>query len=358
MQNYANIQALRAVAALMVVWAHLKEIFPSNEIVKSLPSGIAGVDLFFVISGFIMVVSTERRNTNPVRFIINRFIRISPLYYLFTLFMFTLATVAPSLLKSTQNDVGELVLSLLYIPFFKSDGNIYPTFFLGWSLNYEMFFYVVFAIAMSFGHQARILLTAIIISLLVVIGYLLPSVIEGGAAIFSYTRSIMGDFVLGMLIARFSPLLGKTAANRTGLFVAILIIGAAGIIFTRQIFGVAAADVKVINPTTDTFFRYGIFSAMIVAAAVALESTGRKVTNRLLLAVGDASYSLYLVHFLVASFAIVIANKLQLSDLMRALLCVPTVILAVIAAYACLVLVERPMTELGKSLMTRKTRPA
>ena len=154
-RTFGNVQALRAVAALMVVWVHLQEMFPDSAFVSRLPSGYAGVDLFFVISGFIMVASTTSATTTAGTFIVKRYVRIAPLYYAFTALVVGIALLSPSLLKSSSSDPTDLVRSLAFIPFEKSPDRVYPTYYLGWSLNYEVFFYLVFAGAIAVRHRFR-----------------------------------------------------------------------------------------------------------------------------------------------------------------------------------------------------------
>ena len=109
-----NIQALRALAAVMVVFVHLKILLDTI----GLPLfGGAGVDLFFVISGFVMVHTTQKRPPSPSEFIRNRIARVVPVYWFMTLGVYGLALSAPRLLGATSGNVAELCKSLLFIPF-------------------------------------------------------------------------------------------------------------------------------------------------------------------------------------------------------------------------------------------------
>jgi exopolysaccharide production protein ExoZ len=116
--------------------------------------GGGGVDIFFVISGFIMVYTTQSHHVGPFSFFVNRVVRIVPIYWLLTLAVFTLAVIAPHLLGATRAAPSELLKSLLFIPFAKSNGAVQPILFLGWTLNYEMFFYMLFALG-PFSENAQ-----------------------------------------------------------------------------------------------------------------------------------------------------------------------------------------------------------
>src|SRR6185437_14170487 len=132
-----NIQALRAIAALLVVFVHLAVPVAALGVA---PFGAGGVDLFFVISGFIMVYTTVGRPISGAEFLGRRIVRIVPLYWLLTLAVFGIALIAPTLLQFTTASWGQLLKSLFFIPFAKANGDVQPVLFLGWTLNYEMFF--------------------------------------------------------------------------------------------------------------------------------------------------------------------------------------------------------------------------
>lgn len=152
-----SIQVLRGIAALYVTIYHLKDVMPEGapfrkEFEFMFGSGPAGVGLFFVISGFIMVFIT--RNTvlsgrNILRFIAKRLIRIWPAYAVITLGYCLLH----SRLTPNPEWPSELLRSLLFVPL----SNIPPPFYgyavlnVGWSLNYEIYFYFLIAISMLFS---------------------------------------------------------------------------------------------------------------------------------------------------------------------------------------------------------------
>lgn len=135
-QRIDSIQLLRAVAAIAVVTQHVP--------IPIFGDGLWGVDLFFVISGFIMCHATARSGRN---FFLKRIIRIVPLYWLGTLFIYALALTLPQLLNTTTANPVDLLKSLLFIPFIKG-GIPVPIVFQGWTLNYEMFFYGLFWISL------------------------------------------------------------------------------------------------------------------------------------------------------------------------------------------------------------------
>src|SRR5215510_5466128 len=139
--SLVSIQALRAVAALLVFWGHAINAVTA-EVAADFPPlyGPFGVDIFFVISGFVMVYSSERlfgRPDAPIKFFARRFVRIVPLYWAATAILVWF--VVPY--ASTKAVLG----SLLFTPRIPSEA---PLLYVGWTLIFEMFFYTVFAVAL------------------------------------------------------------------------------------------------------------------------------------------------------------------------------------------------------------------
>src|ERR1700678_3437262 len=138
-----SIQALRALAALAVVAYHALQWDRGGFEV-----GRAGVDVFFVISGFIMWHVTSGRNVAPGAFLWRRFTRVAPLYWLATLGVLGVALVWPGFLPEVRPGWRHLALSLAFIPHLDPRGLPFPTLPPGWTLDYEAVFYTIFAAAL------------------------------------------------------------------------------------------------------------------------------------------------------------------------------------------------------------------
>lgn len=171
--KFITIQYLRGFAAIFVLASHalLYPLVERNLGFSRL--GWLGVVLFFVISGFIMVVVTGEGRFSPVDFLRRRLIRVVPMYWGATLLAAGLALLAPQLFKTTVYDGGQLIMSLLFVPFYNpvSEG-IHPLYKLGWTLNYEVFFYVCFALLAFLGAEARVVWLTLAFSFLAVLGAL------------------------------------------------------------------------------------------------------------------------------------------------------------------------------------------
>jgi exopolysaccharide production protein ExoZ len=275
-----NVQVLRAIAALMVIATHVSRVNPL------LPDsfgkfGAHGVDIFFVISGFIMVFTTAMKPVSPARFFGNRVLRIVPLYWLLTILLFLLATAAPSLLQSTRSDPGELIKSLLFIPFVRSEGVVQPVLTVGWTLNYEMFFYAIFALGLLISSRT---MRMIAIMAPFVILAVLGMVFRPAHPILSfYTSSLILEFCFGMVLGLLYPRISASPPHPM-LVVGLLLIGFAGF----------ALDGNMAVPLSH--LTRGFSASLIVYAAIALEAGGIRHDGRLMLLLGAASYSIYLGH--------------------------------------------------------------
>ena len=166
-----TIQYLRAIAAMMVVWHHAREQLPGLKFFFPSEFGPSGVDLFFVISGFIMVATTTGPG-RPFNFIARRLIRVVPLYWLLTCTMVALAWKLPQLFRTIDLAPAHVLQSLLFIPHYSPSfpGMAWPVLVPGWTLNFEMFFYAVFAATLSLAQPMRLWALAAVMSTLVIVG--------------------------------------------------------------------------------------------------------------------------------------------------------------------------------------------
>lgn len=325
---FYNIQALRAVAALMVVFDHWGDHYGGSLQQVGL-LGSTGVDIFFVISGFVMIQSTWDRPTSPASFAIGRFVRIVPLYWICTIAVFVAALAMPSAFRSTGSNVVPLVKSLAFVPYLKASGQVQPLLFPGWTLNYEMFFYALFAISLLVRARAvrAGLLVAGLVALIVVgqVGH--PSGVIAGF----YTRPILLEFGYGVLLGIWNAhggLSGSFQWSGWGLLGG----GFGGLLAMEPIF-----------PQIDRGFKVGPFAAMVVLAAVLLERSGVVVRARSWLLLGAASYALYLVHPFAGTAVFAVVRRLALAPGASICLSIGMTLAVTIAAGVCMHLwIERP----------------
>lgn len=333
----ANIQLIRAVAALVVVFEHVDKLMNGLGLHKF---GAGGVDIFFVVSGFIMVHTTRTEHPSPGLFMRKRIVRLVPIYWALTLGVFALAVIAPDLLQRTTSDFGSLLKSLAFIPFQRFDGSVFPVLFIGWTLNYEMFFYALFAIGLGFSrYVVGLACTVGALVLLVVIGEATSS---RNVIVVFFTDPIILEFAFGiglaLAFARFAP---RARASRATAWV----LGAIGI----------AAFVAAIAFQSETHttraFSSGIAATILVSIAVWLDASGYSVRWPLALALGNASYAIYLTHPFVTQLVQKATSDMDLNRPVIAAVVAATLaaVCAVgLAVHRCL---ERPLNGYARRLL-------
>lgn len=356
-----SLQVLRFIAAAMVIATHSTKTLRSISrgtnaeadfflLQPILNAGDAGVDLFFVLSGFIMVwIAKDRWHQKqfPLRFIVRRGLRVYPIYWVF-LVVGCLVVYAKSV-ASNSIYVGEnlglnwrwILESFFLVPLSKPDGAMGPVLGVGWTLIFEIFFYVCFALACCVKQVHPMVILGIVFSTLVLIG----QQYEGESWwIITYTHPLILEFFAGGLIALVA--FKKLFPLWLGLFLII-----AGFLILASLSGALPGG----KLTDSRIFGYGLPSAMIVFGFVTIEPhIGNRLPNWAV-SLGDSSYSSYLSHtVLPLKIGALIVLKTSL------LLWVPTVTL--VAAFVLVSLafghvvflyVERPLLRLAKNLIDR-----
>ena len=276
-----SIQLLRAMAAWVVIVHHFVQIFsPSSG--GSFDRffggyGGIGVDVFFVISGFVMYKSTHERNVSPGSFIFNRLTRIVPAYWLYTCLTAALLLTIPGLIPSTVFEPVFFLKSLFFIPEKNPSGiGAFPLVTVGWTLNYEMAFYVVFTLALCVWSDVR--LAAIVIGM-----YLLQTEFPKiGVNATYYANTICNDFVMGLIVGVIHC---KHRLKMPLPAALILAIGSLWLIGK--------------HPHSHDPYQVGLPCAILMAAVLSQES--RLKIPAWIINLGDWSYSTYLCHVIVLS---------------------------------------------------------
>lgn len=286
-----SLQYARAVAALLVVYAHLSG-FPLFRPLNLPEFGGIGVDLFFVISGFVMWESAQKHG--PAQFALRRVIRIVPAYWFYTSVLVVIALAAPSLTPNVSFDRWTLVGSYFFIPYTNAQGLQNPILLQGWTLNYEAFFYGIFTVALFLKERWRrfAFVTGVMLCLSVSGAIFRPQ----GAAATMATSPMLMEFLLGMGIS--ASLRGW--APKRALSLALFLIGGLALV---------AADIF-FKPAEWRVLYFGLPASVLLVGLLGLESAWRRQPFVPLLRLGDASYSLYLCHPFVLSFVAMVVNRL------------------------------------------------
>lgn len=296
--RYTGVQALRFIAAMLVVYTHAMWMVSDRILLHTTEEywrpGMSGVDLFFVISGFVMAISSRNlvgRVEGWKIFLTRRIIRIVPLYWIATTFKLALLLAIPSLVHNTPLDFYYVLASYLFIPTFFSTGfMIEPLMPVGWTLNYEMLFYLLFALALFLRLPVLKFTASVFILFTVINVFSTPEFAYG----YGYLNPIMLEFVMGMLIAELCKR-GFTIKPWIGI-VAVMISFA--IMFTSGDY-----------PIWWRWVYWGLPSMVIVGVVTLSEQKLRKHIPQLITTLGDSSYSIYLFHtFVIPALGMIIVK--------------------------------------------------
>ena len=304
-----SIQILRALAALSVAYGHAAHeagmLAARKGTTFSAPlQGLspAGVDLFFAISGFVMVISSTRFFGDiggSLVFLRRRLARIVPIYWVATTLFLIALWFVPGALNADPPTWPEIIKSYLFFPFARDPGiPIQPVYSLGWTLNYEMFFYVLFALFLPL--PARIALP-------LVVGTLAAIVLAGryiGASEGPYrfwSDPIVFEFAFGVVIGGL-----YLAGLRWSVRIGMVVMGAGALVF-------ALANASGVLPIHwERLAWIGLPLAVVLAGSALMRSPAAGGAWRPLAILGDASYALYLFHPIVIRGLSIVWGKLSL----------------------------------------------
>lgn len=331
-RRFQSIQALRAVAALGVVAYHtngnvqgagwLPHIFHAASLY-----GEIGVDIFFVISGFVIATVTHDlpAGLDSARsFLSARIARVVPLYWAMTALFVALVLLAPNALVNIPLSVTHTIASFLFIPSFNWAGKIEPDLYVGWTLQFEMWFYVVFTVAICFARRRLLAVGAFLV------GTCLLGLLPGEGAIFkTYTNPLVLEFVFGC---------GLGWWYASGRRISI----AAGVAVLALALGVH----ELLKPVLNEVNRFWVFGTPALALVMLCLSVEQRIKwGSISQAIGDSSYSLYLTHVFAVPIGI---RMLMLVDAGRRipgdLACIVVVLICLAIGLASYRWIERPLS--------------
>ncbi|WP_431216090.1 acyltransferase family protein [Puia sp. P3] len=280
--NVQSIQIMRGIASILVVLLHtsIKWKQFGNNAFKEIHVGGSGVDLFFIISGYIMCFSTDGRQLNFIRFMGLRIRRIMPFYWLTTTIGLAIFLYNPSLVNSSG---GETSIWASYVLFPTGAKYLNAN---GWTLSFEFFFYLIFAVFIYRGTDKAMRYSSIILLILVALS---PFFIMDGFALNFLTNNMYFEFVLGMGCFYLFNRKGLRFASGYGIalcLTAVLLLVAEGLAYVPEIQAWRG-------------FCWGIPMLFLFAGLLSMEGPIRRASSSvktIFLGIGDSSYSLYLIH--------------------------------------------------------------
>lgn len=295
-QRYASLQILRGLAAWTVVFHHYMQWyfnFQGTTFVGLFFSryGSMGVDVFFIISGFVIFIMAEKLPDGPGLFFINRIFRIVPIYWFYCCMIVICINVFPRGFDYTSFNWKTLIATFTFLPSWNPSGvGLYPVLTVGWTLNYEMFFYTLLTICLFISKRYFFPIIAILLALL-------PFIYPKGA----YYSQIAGSTSLWEFLA--------------GCFLAIM--------WRKPLFVHFVAHYrKLMTITCMLLFAVAIFlllkfgaklpvAFVTVIITLFIEQYLRQDSNivRWLVKRGDESYSTYLAHGIVLGILVHLTGK-------------------------------------------------
>jgi exopolysaccharide production protein ExoZ len=311
MRRLQSIQILRFIAATMVVVLHATIIRGHSPFAI----GSAGVDIFFVISGFIIARMLPTKTAG--RFVVDRVTRIYPIYWLLLL---------PAALLAAATSWPQTLTSITLWPAF--GGLRFPYLVAGWTLSFEMLFYAaatVFLLDRRIGWALVALYPPAVAAALTLDWSVLRFV----------GNPIILEFVFGLVIAR-----STSQHHRLG--TASIVVGVVLLFLTAVALSIPPYVFDVSQPPRSIF--WGIPAAMIVWGALQFEGVLKGPLVGALSYGGDASYSIYLTHGLIIWT-------------LRALFPWPVAVaLAICVGIVCYRFIERPLLMLSRELVRQRHR--
>ena len=332
-RHLSNIQILRGIAAVMVLVYHIGNELSDRGFPVAVPdavgAGSAGVDIFFVVSGFIMVHSTAAAFAKPgapLLFLLRRIVRLLPLYWIVTTYGLAMLALQAGIQGDTLRWAAASYAFLFYP---RADGGDFPLYAQGWTLNFEMVFYIGFAAALTLRRPMALRALSVGFLALSMLGWFV--VLPWPAT--RLTDSNIVEFVLGIALADvYSRGVRLSAPAATGLGV----VGA-------LVFCLTIGSVDAWLPARG--FVWGPPALAIVAAAALSTPQGTGALRRALEALGDASYSLYLVHYaFFMGLAATLPRFVPITKIPVPVYCALCFVGAIALAFAMHHFVERPMT--------------
>jgi exopolysaccharide production protein ExoZ len=316
MQTLRSIQYLRALAAFSVAafhafqWARL-----------DFDIGGAGVDIFFVISGFIMWRTTEQRPMAPLEFLRRRAVRIVPLYWLVTLGLVGAALLWPLRFPDITPEPGHIAQSLAFIQHRNPEGQPFPILTPGWTLNYEAVFYLIFAASLFAPARSRLLVLTCALLTLGLSGFFHPPAYE------MLANPLVLEFLAGVFVAK-AMTAGFSLGRNLGWTATALALGWYVLLWTTR------SEWDLWRP-----IFWGLPAVLLVLGLTAVEADGGLPDLPPLRGLGDASYSLYLIHpLIIGALAVVMGTW-------RPWLFIPlALLLASLGGWLCWRFFERPIT--------------
>ena len=302
------VQLLRGLASLLVVLMHAtiatKEIWRINFLGGFFTFGGAGVDMFFVLSGFIITYTSKnalKKSASFIAFLKRRFIRIYPVYWVIITIFLLIQLALPAFYKTHYI----LTLSNLFNTYFLLPDHVMLN-SVSWTLTYEIFFYILFSLAFLIkSNRLLITLTILYVIILIVAPFysFLNLYNNRWINIILYPMNI--EFFMGIAVALLVP---RINFNISKLLILL------GLLFFITAAYFSNADFYIFKNAFNRVIVFGIPSMILLLGVVRMEITKQYKVHNIFLYLGEASYSLYLIHLPILVAGIKILDKFNFGN--------------------------------------------
>lgn len=345
-----NLQLLRAVAALMVVLFHLRGIelkYGQGLALLDTPARYAdaGVDLFFVLSGFVMGTLLAARPAGgnaALGFLAKRAWRVLPLYWIYTTLVVALMLLYPGQVNTSYADQSVLASYLLW------PHDQLPVLTVGWTLVHEAYFYIAVSVVIAFV-PARWVTPTLLLWAAIIAWCVLTMPPQDQAALRLVTSPLTLEFIAGALLGLHWRAIPAAAG------MPILVLGIAGLVSAMGLMPDAGPAAM---PQTIRVAVFGTTSLAILTGAVLLEgkTVSASAFRRLMERLGDSSYSLYLSHIFVISALgrLWLATGLVHTPVQHAAFLAGSVLACCLCGWLSWVFLERPLLAFGQHFLKRR----
>ncbi|MDF2996117.1 MAG: hypothetical protein K0R27_1754 [Xanthobacteraceae bacterium] len=341
----SKVQILRFIAAAVVLFGHAQHeaqsftISGANFIMFTPIDWGSGVDIFFIVSGFVMYyICHDRfgRDGEVGRFLKRRVIRVVPPYWLFTGLMIVATVLFSAQLNHSSIDLNHVLASLFFLPWVNPYGETLPFLILGWTLNYEIFFYICFAVALYFPRAWGVTTLCFAFAAAAALHPIVP---DSAWMLRFWSDPIILEFLMGIALAalflrgfRLSPMVGL-----------LLVLGGFILLTVFFMSGFREPSLR---------FLWSGAPALLISAGLALQSEGERHSPayRALVSCGTASYSLYLSHPFTINAVGLVWRKLALD--MPWLFVFVTCVASIAASLVVYALVEKPLVSSARRMVS------
>jgi peptidoglycan/LPS O-acetylase OafA/YrhL len=299
-----GLQSLRAVAAIFVMVFHGTQMIEKqlgySFLNNFFMAGFSGVDIFFVLSGFIILYTSYKANYSIAGFLKKRFIRIYPIYWVVSFLLVLAFLFAPDPGQSYKTNLSFILSSFSLFPQEKYIVGI------AWTLSYEVIFYLVFAF--TYLRNPKLLLYTFIVWISIILITDMLHLKTGVYAVDALLNPIIINFALGCLVAhlyiRYAQFVQWRQVLATGLFLFAL----SWVVY----YIIVKDDPVAFTAPISRVYLFGLPSAFIIFGIAYSNS----FNNKVMVYLGDASYSLYLIHGTVLSMILKLVVKFRVDSLL------------------------------------------